>query len=85
MAPNKKDNKKKPSGPKAPIQTDPRFSHVHRDPRFQRPKKQDSKVTVDNRFSSMLKSKEFSSARRSFLSTSCFPDSGRSGFDFFFR
>ncbi|KAG0349364.1 pre-rRNA-processing protein esf1 [Podila minutissima] len=62
MAPNKKDNKKKPSGPKAPIQTDPRFSHVHRDPRFQRPKKQDSKVTVDNRFSSMLKSKEFSSA-----------------------
>lgn len=67
MAPNKKDNKKKPSGPKAPIQTDPRFSHVHRDPRFQRPKKQDSKVTVDNRFSSMLKSKEFSSARKSLI------------------
>ncbi|KAF8984630.1 pre-rRNA-processing protein esf1 [Entomortierella lignicola] len=41
---------------------DARFAHVHRDPRFMRPKNKDSKVTVDPRFSSMLKSNEFSSA-----------------------
>ncbi|KAF9349446.1 pre-rRNA-processing protein esf1 [Mortierella sp. AD094] len=41
---------------------DARFAHVHRDPRFMRPKNKDSKVTVDSRFSSMLKGKEFSSA-----------------------
>ncbi|KAF9926136.1 pre-rRNA-processing protein esf1 [Linnemannia zychae] len=60
MAPqNKKDPKKAPTA--APIQ-DPRFAHVHRDPRFMKPQKKDSKVTVDSRFSSMLKNKEFSSA-----------------------
>ncbi|KAG0330816.1 hypothetical protein BG004_001972, partial [Podila humilis] len=66
MAPTKKGNKKNAGGGDkkhhAPLQTDPRFAHVHRDPRFQRPKKQDTKVTVDNRFSSMLKTKDFSSA-----------------------
>ncbi|KFH63270.1 hypothetical protein MVEG_10680 [Podila verticillata NRRL 6337] len=63
MAPNKKGNNR-PLGPRpqVPVQTDPRFAHVHRDPRFVRPKKHDSKVTVDDRFSSMLNSKEFSSA-----------------------
>ncbi|KAG0257236.1 pre-rRNA-processing protein esf1 [Actinomortierella ambigua] len=59
-----KKNKKggagaKPSG--APV-TDPRFAHVHRDPRFRRPQTKESKVVVDSRFSSMLKSKEFSTA-----------------------
>ncbi|KAF9578493.1 pre-rRNA-processing protein esf1 [Lunasporangiospora selenospora] len=63
MAPKgKKDNSMK--GNAAPVQTDSRFAHVHRDPRFMRPQKRDSKVTIDSRFSSMLKDKEFSSAPR---------------------
>ena len=63
MAPPKgKDDKKKT--PQGPIIKDARFAHVHRDPRFMRPTKKDSKVTVDSRFSSMLKGKEFSSARK---------------------
>ncbi|KAI7830564.1 hypothetical protein BC939DRAFT_392448 [Gamsiella multidivaricata] len=59
MAPNPKKGGK--TAPLAPIK-DTRFAHVHRDPRFRRPQKSDSKVTVDSRFSSMLKGKEFSSA-----------------------
>lgn len=62
MAPKDKKGGKKGPATGAPIQ-DPRFSHVHRDPRFVKPQKKDSKVTVDSRFSSMLKGKEFSSAR----------------------
>jgi hypothetical protein len=62
MAPKDKKGGKKGLATGAPIQ-DPRFSHVHRDPRFVKPQKKDSKVTVDSRFSSMLKGKEFSSAR----------------------
>ncbi|KAK3829461.1 MAG: hypothetical protein JOS17DRAFT_685836 [Linnemannia elongata] len=61
MAPKDKKGGKKGPATGAPIQ-DPRFSHVHRDPRFVKPQKKDSKVTVDSRFSSMLKGKEFSSA-----------------------
>lgn len=79
MAPNKKGNNK-PLGPRPQVQTDPRFAHVHRDPRFVRPKKHDSKVTVDNRFSSMLNSKEFSSARKSHY---YFQFQGKKTFDFF--
>lgn len=61
MAPKDKKGGKKGPATGGPIQ-DPRFSHVHRDPRFVKPQKKDSKVTVDSRFSSMLKGKEFSSA-----------------------
>ncbi|KAG0374062.1 pre-rRNA-processing protein esf1 [Mortierella sp. AD032] len=61
MAPKDKKGGKKAPMTGAPIQ-DPRFSHVHRDPRFVKPQKKDSKVTVDSRFSSMLKGTEFSSA-----------------------
>ncbi|KAG0206227.1 pre-rRNA-processing protein esf1 [Mortierella sp. NVP41] len=61
MAPKDKKGGKKPLMTGAPIK-DPRFAHVHRDPRFMKPQKQDSKVTVDSRFSSMLTGKEFSSA-----------------------
>ncbi|KAI8330502.1 hypothetical protein BC941DRAFT_475610 [Chlamydoabsidia padenii] len=38
---------------------DPRFKKVHNDPRFLRPKKKDTKVTIDKRFKSMLTSKDF--------------------------
>ncbi|CAJ0876383.1 14840_t:CDS:2 [Entrophospora sp. SA101] len=38
---------------------DPRFAHSLTDPRFRRPKKKDMKITVDERFSDMLNSKEF--------------------------
>ncbi|KAF9969645.1 pre-rRNA-processing protein esf1 [Actinomortierella ambigua] len=60
------DKKNKKAGPgakpaRAPV-TDPRFAHVHRDPRFRRPQTKESKVAIDSRFSSMLQSKEFSSA-----------------------
>ncbi|KAI8139024.1 hypothetical protein BJV82DRAFT_628746 [Fennellomyces sp. T-0311] len=41
------------------ITDDPRFAHVHNDPRFKRPRRKDAKVTIDDRFSSMLKSSEF--------------------------
>ncbi|KAG0228918.1 pre-rRNA-processing protein esf1 [Actinomortierella wolfii] len=61
---DKKNKKKGGAGGKpavAPV-TDPRFAHVHRDPRFRRPQTKESKVAIDSRFSSMLKSKEFSSA-----------------------
>ncbi|KAI9312109.1 hypothetical protein BX666DRAFT_1988849 [Dichotomocladium elegans] len=55
-----KDNKKQHNNqPRKPITNDPRFAHVHHDPRFARNKKKDVKVKVDERFSAMLKSKEF--------------------------
>ncbi|CAG8434877.1 12895_t:CDS:2 [Ambispora gerdemannii] len=44
------------------ITSDPRFVHVHQDPRFVRPKKNDIKITLDKRFAHMLKNKEFSDA-----------------------
>ncbi|KAI8580198.1 hypothetical protein K450DRAFT_238631 [Umbelopsis ramanniana AG] len=46
----------------APATTDPRFAHVHRDPRFMRPKRKDNKVAIDKRFASMLDQDEFTSA-----------------------
>ncbi|KAG1473856.1 hypothetical protein G6F56_000708 [Rhizopus delemar] len=49
---------------KKPVTKDPRFSGVHNDPRFLRPKKQDTKVTIDKRFASMMNSTEFSDAPR---------------------
>lgn len=44
--------------------TDPRFASVHNDPRFVRPKKRDTKVGIDKRFSRMLKDKEFSTTAK---------------------
>jgi hypothetical protein len=63
----KRGSNKKPqrqSG-NAPVTTDPRFAHVHRDPRFMRPKRKDNKVAIDKRFASMLDQDEFTSARKS--------------------
>lgn len=62
MAPKKFNNKNKE--PKTPVTNDPRFSSVHNDPRFLRPKKKDVKVTIDKRFAGMLDSKDFSDGPR---------------------
>ncbi|KAJ3271365.1 pre-rRNA-processing protein esf1 [Terramyces sp. JEL0728] len=40
---------------------DERFKKVHTDPRFRKPKKDANKIALDERFSGMLKSKEFGS------------------------
>ncbi|KAI9281208.1 hypothetical protein BC943DRAFT_282559 [Umbelopsis sp. AD052] len=60
----KRGNNKKPQRQhdNAPATTDPRFAHVHRDPRFMRPKRKDNKVAIDKRFASMLDQDEFTSA-----------------------
>ncbi|CAG8626552.1 9206_t:CDS:2, partial [Paraglomus occultum] len=42
------------------ITDDPRFAHVHDDPRFIRPKRRDMKVKIDERFKQMLNTKDFS-------------------------
>lgn len=57
---NFKGNNKEQDGP---VTTDPRFKHLHNDPRFLRPKKKDMKVAIDKRFSAMMHSKEFGSGR----------------------
>ncbi|KAG2177138.1 hypothetical protein INT43_007795 [Umbelopsis isabellina] len=64
MVDNKKTNSKKRQGQQStgPVTVDPRFAHVHRDPRFLRPKHKDSKVAIDKRFASMLNEDEFGSA-----------------------
>ncbi|CAO0793893.1 unnamed protein product [Mucor circinelloides] len=62
MAPKKFNNKNKE--PKTPVTNDPRFSSVHNDPRFLRPKKKDVKVTIDKRFAGMMDSKDFSDGPR---------------------
>lgn len=61
MAPNK--NYKK-GEPKTPVTNDPRFTSVHHDPRFLRPKKKDMKVTIDKRFAGMMTSTDFSDGPR---------------------
>jgi hypothetical protein len=43
--------------PEKPV--DSRFSRLHSDPRFIRPKKKDGKLQIDSRFASALDSKEF--------------------------
>ncbi|KAG9294303.1 hypothetical protein G9A89_021662 [Geosiphon pyriformis] len=43
-----------------PITKDPRFVHLHQDPRFVRPKKKDMKVKLDQRFLHILNNKDFS-------------------------
>ncbi|KAF5190301.1 Pre-rrna-processing protein esf1 [Thalictrum thalictroides] len=44
------------------IITDPRFSSVHTDPRFQKHSKHQSKVTIDSRFLPMFTDKKFASS-----------------------
>lgn len=50
-----------PGGPGgiAPVTDDPRFSIIHTDPRFARPKRKDVKVPLDSRFKAAFKDKEF--------------------------
>lgn len=42
------------------VTSDPRFSKVFSDPRFMRPKKKNTKLNIDNRFTKMLQNDEFS-------------------------
>ncbi|KAL6008169.1 hypothetical protein ACLOJK_033675 [Asimina triloba] len=60
---NKKQEKRSSSSKSGGnLITDPRFSAVHSDPRFQRLPKHHSKVTIDSRFRSVFSHKDFSSA-----------------------
>ncbi|KAJ1030448.1 hypothetical protein NDA16_001357 [Ustilago loliicola] len=43
-----------PSFSDAPVTTDPRFARVHTDPRFLKPKRDDTKVVVDERFKGLF-------------------------------
>jgi len=61
MAPTKNFKK---GEPKTPVTDDPRFTSVHNDPRFLRPKKKDMKVTIDKRFAGMMTSTDFSDGPR---------------------
>ncbi|XP_047319355.1 pre-rRNA-processing protein esf1 [Impatiens glandulifera] len=54
-------NRRGDSG-KKDVVTDPRFSHVHYDPRFARARKQKTKVAIDSRFNRMFTDKNFSSS-----------------------
>jgi hypothetical protein len=42
-----------------PVTTDPRFTAIHTDPRFARPKRKDVKVSLDSRFKAAFKDEEF--------------------------
>lgn len=64
MAPPRKNFKK--GEPKVAVTNDPRFTSVHNDPRFLRPKKKDTKVTIDKRFAGMMNSTDFSDGRKVF-------------------
>ncbi len=60
-----------------PVTADPRFTKLHFDPRFIRPKKDASKLKIDSRFAGMLNSEEFGSSsaksgRKSFTFWSIF-------------
>lgn len=50
---------KKPERDQGPVTTDPRFSVIHTDPRFARPKRKDVKIPLDSRFKAAFKDKEF--------------------------
>jgi hypothetical protein len=52
------------SGQHAPPTKDPRFQRLHTDPRFNRPKKAEHKVKLDERFAHVLTDKNFSSKGR---------------------
>jgi hypothetical protein len=49
-----------------PVTTDPRFSVIHTDPRFARPKRKDVKIPLDSRFKAAFKDKEFVDQRTMF-------------------
>ena len=49
-----------------PVTTDPRFSVIHTDPRFARPKRKDVKIPIDARFKAVFKDKEFIDQRTIF-------------------
>ena len=50
---------KKIEGAQGPVTTDPRFSVIHTDPRFARPKRKDVKIPLDSRFKAAFKDKDF--------------------------
>ncbi|OLL24346.1 Pre-rRNA-processing protein esf1 [Neolecta irregularis DAH-3] len=52
-------NSKTRDAAKVPVTDDPRFSVVHSDPRFAKPKRKDIKFAVDDRFKHMLREKDF--------------------------
>ncbi len=54
MAKGAKSSGGAPSFGDAPKTTDPRFSRVHTDPRFLKPKRDDNKVVVDERFKGLF-------------------------------
>ncbi len=54
MAKGAKSSGGAPSFGDAPKTTDPRFSRVHTDPRFLKPKRDDTKVVVDERFKGLF-------------------------------
>ncbi|KAJ2397273.1 pre-rRNA-processing protein esf1 [Coemansia sp. RSA 2603] len=56
MAPKTNNTAREPA---RKVTQDARFSHVQQDPRFIRPKKNQSKVKVDKRFAHMIKDKDF--------------------------
>jgi hypothetical protein len=49
--------------PGEPVTTDPRFSVIHTDPRFARPRRKDVKIPLDSRFKAAFKDKEFTDQR----------------------
>lgn len=56
---NKRSGKSsKSDGPRKAVTSDPRFSRVHNDPRFNLPKRRDMKVTIDERFKTKMANEE---------------------------
>ncbi|OZJ06150.1 hypothetical protein BZG36_01047 [Bifiguratus adelaidae] len=53
--PSKTNDRRKGSDANSVAKADPRFAHVHKDPRFRRAKKKENKIALDSRFSGMLK------------------------------
>ena len=49
----------------APATTDTRFARLHTDPRFLKPQREASKVTVDDRFKGLLDGNDFGINKRS--------------------
>ena len=60
-------NKKNEGSTGGPVTTDPRFSIIHTDPRFARPKRKDVKIPLDSRFKAAFKDKEFIDQRMIFF------------------
>jgi hypothetical protein len=60
---DKGKNKKRGFKQDAQVIDDPRFAHVHNDPRFIRPRRKDVKIKIDERFTRMLTAKNFADGR----------------------